>query len=147
MRGCRINSPLNIIISNMLTLLLFTTAVVFFSLSFFLSLPSVCSLFQCQQSLLMWPLFSQYKHSLVSLNWDLFLDYELPLNFRSLGPLLPPLLLFSVTKAWSCALSIFASLLRISSLKIKSQISSYLSLFFPAKLLTAILMAFQLFDK
>ena len=150
--GCRINNPFNIIISNMLTLLLFnrestttsssiTTAVVFFSLSLFSYFPLFCSLFQYQQSLLKWPLFLQWNHSLVSLNWDLSLDCDLPLNFQSLGPLLLPLLLFSMTKAWYCALSIFASLLQTSSLKIKSRISSYLSFLFPAELLTTILMA------
>ena len=52
-----------------------------------------------------------------------------------------------MTKVSSCALSIFASLLQTSSLKIKSQISSYLSLLFLAELLTATLMTSQLFGK
>ena len=49
------------------------------------------------------------------------------------------LLLFSIFE--------FHASFNTSSLKIKSQISLYLSLFFPAKLLTAILIASQLFGK
>ena len=67
--SCRINNPLNIIISNsshfcssiesIKTFSSIIAAVVFFSLSFLSFLPSVCFLFQCQQSFLMWPFFPQ----------------------------------------------------------------------------------------
>ena len=55
--------------------------------------------------------------------------------------------LFSMTRAWSCALFTPTSLPRTSLLRIKSRISLYLSLLFYAELLTTILMASQLFDK
>ena len=78
----------------------------------------------------MWPFFSQCKYSLISLIWDLPFDCHLSLNLaQSLSPLLLFLPLFSVLRAWSCALFIPTFLLRTSSLKIKSQISSYLFAF------------------
>ena len=55
--------------------------------------------------------------------------------------------LFSMTRAWSCALFTPTSLPWTSLLRIKSRISLYLSLLFYAELLTTILMASQLFDK
>ena len=96
----------------------------------------------------MWPFFPQWKHSLVFVYWDLSLDFDLSLNVtRSLRHVFLLLPMFSMTKAWPSALSMHASLLWTSLLKIKSRMSSYLSLPFPTELLTAILMASQLFGK
>jgi hypothetical protein len=98
------------------------------------------------QFFLKWPVLPQIQHSgwlphpdslLPFLDLDLshpeFLPYPLPLVSR-----------FKATPKHEASLE---SLLRISALGIKSLISLYLSLLFPAKLLTAILMAPQMFGK
>ena len=96
---------------------------------------------------LKWPIFPQFQHCTCWPDLDLllfrleFLDFDLPrFEFLSL-----PLPLVSRFRAEPNLEVSPASLWRISSTRIKSHISLYLSFFFPVELLTAILIASQLF--
>ena len=99
--------------------------------------------------LLKWPVFPQFQHCTCWPDLDLFmfqlefLDFDLPwFEFLSL-----PLPLISRFRAEPNPEVSPASFRRISSARIKSRISLYLSFSFPVELLTAILIVSQLFGK
>ena len=98
---------------------------------------------------LKWPIFPQFQHCTCWSDLDLllflleFLDFDLPrFEFLSL-----PQPLVSRFRAEPDPEDLPAYFLRISSARIKSPISLYLSFSFPVELLTAILIASQLFGK
>ena len=99
--------------------------------------------------LLKWLIILQFQYCTCWPDLDLllvqleFLDFDLP-QFEFLSLLLPLVLRFRVEPDLEVSL---ASLLQISSARIKSRMSLYFSFSFPVKLLTTIFIASQLFGK